>query len=304
MKPMLANDYVEEKVKFPVIMQPKIDGVRGAHLIGSFTGRSLKAHKNRQMTEFFSHPAFSFMDGEVACARATHPDLCRITSSAMSTRDAKPLADSTWFLFDFVAPGINTHPYVERIMFLHEKMEELERKHPELWAHVQVVRSELVHDIETMRRVHARHMEMGYEGSCLRDPYGKFKQGRSTVREGGLLRIKDFSEEEAEVLEIIEGDRNENEATVNELGQTTRSTHKANMVPNGMVGKLICKDLKTGKTISVAAGCLTHAERLHLFNNPHHIIGQIIKYRTFLHGVKDLPRFPTYQGLRSAEDMS
>lgn len=57
----------------------------------------------------------------------------------------------------------------------------------------------------------------GYEGVMVRDPAGPYKCGRSTVREGWLLKIKRFEDGEAEVLETYEGMSNYNEAGVDAL---------------------------------------------------------------------------------------
>ena len=51
MKPNLATDYDPETLWFPVLYLPKIDGVRGLHLTGGLTGRSLKKFKNKYTTE-------------------------------------------------------------------------------------------------------------------------------------------------------------------------------------------------------------------------------------------------------------
>lgn len=57
----------------------------------------------------------------------------------------------------------------------------------------------------------------GYEGVMVRDPAGPYKCGRSTEREGWLLKIKRFEDAEAEVLETYEGMSNYNEAGVDAL---------------------------------------------------------------------------------------
>ena len=51
MKAMLATDYEEAKLRFPVLAQPKIDGVRGVNFFGTLTGRSLKQHRNKYTTK-------------------------------------------------------------------------------------------------------------------------------------------------------------------------------------------------------------------------------------------------------------
>ncbi len=103
-KPMLAEDYVESKLKFPLIAQPKIDGVRGLNLEGQLTGRSLKAHKNLYTTAFFSQKPFKGLDGELAAQAETHPDLCRLTTSAVGTIDGEPF--TLWHCFDLIVPYI------------------------------------------------------------------------------------------------------------------------------------------------------------------------------------------------------
>ena len=118
------------------------------------------------------------------------------------------------------------------------------------------------------------------------------------------LRIKRFVEEEAYVLGIIEGEENQNEEQTNELGQTFRSSHQENKVPNGMVGSMLCRDIKSGQEIVVGAGNMKHHERVHFFENQAQLLGKIIKYKFFPKGVKDKPRFPTYKCFRDKADMS
>lgn len=90
MKPMLASDWDEEKQRFPVIAQPKIDGLRGLNMYGRLTGRSLKQFKNKHVTSLFSHSALIGLDGEFAAHDQRHPDLCRMTTSALGTIEGEP----------------------------------------------------------------------------------------------------------------------------------------------------------------------------------------------------------------------
>lgn len=117
------------------------------------------------------------------------------------------------------------------------------------------------------------------------------------------LRIKRFVEEEAVVREVVQGNHNGNEAKTNELGRTERSSAQANLIPNGRVGALICEDLKTGNEITVAPGRMTHEERRCYFEEPQLLIGRTIKYKHFMVGRKDKPRFPTFQCIRADSDI-
>lgn len=308
-KPMLAEDYVESKIRFPVLAQPKIDGVRACNLEGALTGRSLKKHANRYTTDFYSRPEYLGFDGEMAAEHECHADLCRITSSALSTIEGTPY--TLWHLFDYITPDTIGLKYHERMSKLRHYVAQLAGVgHDRL----RVIPTYQANNLEGLLRLDDMWLDMGYEGTIIRDPEGLYKQGRSTVREGGLLRIKRFIEEEAVVVSVTEGQTNLNEAQTNELGLTERSTHQANMVPNGMVGSMECRVLKTVKDrdkllfekdqiITVGAGRMTHDDRLRYFKNQSLLLGQTIKFKTFPKGVKVKPRFPTFQTIRATSDL-
>ena len=67
----------------------------------------------------------------------------------------------------------------------------------------------------------------GYEGIMLRDPFGRYKHGRSTLKEGGLAAIKRFVDAEARIVGTYEQMENTNEKQINELGRSSRSHAKA-----------------------------------------------------------------------------
>lgn len=304
MKPMLAEDWVESKLRFPLDIQPKIDGVRGLSITGRLTGRSLKPFANRFTNQFFGHSAFYGLDGELAAEVCTHPDLCRLTTSAMNTREGEPAV--TWWLFDYVTPDTTRLSYEHRYRLLQDQIGILRTTNdPDVAMRAQRLRLMPNRRVNSMAEVvlwEQHWLDEGYEGIIARAPDGVYKFGRSTPNEGGLLRNKQFIEEEATVNSITEGQHNGNAATTGLLGQTERSTHQANMVPNGMVGSLECTDVKTGKPITVSAGSMPHDDRIKFFQSPHLILGRTIIYKHFPKGVKDKPRFATYKCIRMEED--
>lgn len=311
MKPMLASDYDPAKVRFPCIWQPKIDGVRALNLTGALTTRQLKPHANRHVTSMFSDGPFRGFDGEMAAAQWNHPDLCMLTTSALSTVEGSPYVQ--WWIFDYVTEKTSGLPYIDRLMYAQEAI--VNAKHHPAGAHLSLVPWVLVRDMDELEQRDTEALEQGFEGSIIRDPNGLYKHGRSTVREGGLLRIKRFIDFEIVVTRIIEGQHNANEATINELGLTARSTHQGNMIPNGMVGALegeLIKDVlgfdekvlfRAGRLVRVGAGRMTAAERKACFDNPKLAIGRLAKCQLFPKGIKDKPRFPTFQTWRSTTDI-
>lgn len=314
MKPMLASDWDEAKLRFPLIAQPKIDGVRALNLTGKLTGRSLKQHKNVHVTTQFSHNLLVGFDGEMAAERETHADLCRLTSSALGTIEGRPFV--LWWLFDYVVPTTLDLRYWERLVALEAALAIVRERRPDLWNHLRTMPSQRINYMDDLLAYDAANLEAGFEGTIVRDLDGLYKQGRSTVREGGLLRIKRFVDFEFRVTQVLEGEANQNEAQINELGQTFRTSHQENKVANGMVGAMIgvvigeVKDtlgrvvLQDGQEVKVSAGRMTHAQRAMYFQHPHAIMEQISKGKFFPVGIKDKPRFPTWQSFRSKEDIS
>lgn len=297
MKPMLASDAVLPKIQFPVLAQPKIDGVRGLVINNRLVGRSLKQHRNAYVTELFSDDRFEGFDGELFFGTdPTIPDLCRNSTSVLSRAHGDPMI--TFAVFDWLREDVIDLPYQERLF----KLEAYIRTLP-VWAPVIGVPTQLIPSLEHLEALDATHLEQGYEGTIVRDQWGDHKQGRSTIREGGLLRIKRFVEEEALVIGLVQGNANGNEAKKNELGRTERSSHQANMIPNGQVGTLLCRDMTTGAEFDVSAGRMPHEQRKHFWEHQDEIIGQIIKYKHFPVGRKDKPRFPTFQTIRATSDM-
>lgn len=304
---MLASDWDPAKLRFPVLAQPKIDGVRAWNPAGTLLGRSMKQHANRHVRQLFSQPLYQGFDGEMVVGTDTecNSDICRRTTSALNSHEGQP--QITWWLFDYLVPGVIDQPYWRRIQLLEKHIEQL---HDEfVGGNLRVVPTYHIHNMRLLENLDDDFLNAGYEGTIIRDPEGGFKQGRSTVREGGLLRIKRFIDAEAVVLEVIEGQTNGNEQQLDERGLAFRSTHAANMQPNGLLGTMRCRmagasgSFALGQEITVSAGAMTHAERKHYFENPAELVGQTIKFKFFPKGVKDKPRFPTFLSIRANSDM-
>jgi len=304
-KPMLADDWIPEKVKFPIVAQPKVDGVRALNVDGKLVGRSLKPHGNVYVGDRYSIKALSGLDGEMyAGTDSAAPDLCRSTTSALNTHTGWPHV--SWMIFDYHIEEALNKPYLDRLKMAGDALFAMRQKTDSieyLFENIWIVPCTTITDMDQLIEYETQQLELGYEGVVFRDPKGTYKQGRSTPTEGGLARIKRFRDAEARITQVLEGETNLNEAQVNELGHTFRSTHKHNMVPNGMVGKLIGIDLISGKEVTISPGKMTHAERKLYFEQPELIIGKISKYKHFPHGAKDKPRFPIHLSIRPEWDL-
>jgi DNA ligase-1 len=312
-KAMRAANYDPAKIKFPVWAEPKIDGVRGYNPDGILLARTMKKLKNKYTTEFFSGPDYIGFDGELAANHECHPDLCRLTSSAVGTIEGKPYV--LWHIFDYVTEATRGLPYSRRKDILERKIRDLQANGK--CGYLRVVPHIVCNNMAELTAAHEHFMELGYEGTCFYGPNVTHKEGKSSPTHNGVLRIKDFIDAEAVVLEIVEGETNNNEAQVNELGRTFRTSHQENKVSNGMVGSMTCKMLDDvydlhdhtklllakHQIITVSPGKMTEKDRIYYFQHQIGLIGQAIKFKFFPKGIKDKPRFPTFESIRLPEDM-
>lgn len=311
MKPHLLDDWCQDKLVFPLIGQPKVDGVRALNLTGKLTARSLKPFKNKYITSRFSHSALIGFDGEMAAERETHPDLCRMTTSATGTILGEPYV--LWWLFDYVTVENRNAGYEHRMLQLAERVRQIAGEAPHLHPHLRIMPSRVLHSLEELLAYDDENLIAGYEGTVLCGADMPHKDGRA----GKKLfkwRIKRFVDFEFQVHTIFEGEENQNEAQINELGNTFRSSHQENKVANGMVGAMLGTVLadvfdgdtllfSKGQEVRVGAGRLTHDQRRHYFINQNEFKSLIHKAKFFPKGIKDKPRFPTWQTFRNAEDM-
>ena len=284
-RPMLATDAVESKIKFPCVVQPKIDGVRGLVQDGTLYARSLKKIPNVHVSRCYSHSQLNGLDGELAImGEETSPTLCRDTVSAVRSADGEPKI--TWHLFDYVTEETRNLTYVQRYDLLHVKYANELRMYPEF----ALVPSTFVSTLDQLLEAELVWLDSGYEGIIIRDPFAAHKDNRSTVREGGLLRIKRFVEEDAVVVDLEEAFHNTNEQQYNERGYAFRSNTVDAKLGAGRIGVLICK--KQDGTLIRVSPAMTHQQATEFWQNPASIIGRGIVYKHFPKGVKDLPRFP------------
>jgi DNA ligase-1 len=318
-KPHLACDIDYSKIDWSKgwIVMPKIDGCRALNIDGKLVGRSKKAFKNPYLTEKFSKEYLTGMDGELALGDWTDARLCSITTGAVNRqkddpKEGKYVADAVnvdWWLFDCLAPGVIDLPYIERLGVLYLRVHQINL------SYVKAVPWKLVHSFEEYEALDNQFLEEGFEGTILRDPNGMHKSGRASTTSNAYLRDKKFVDFEGIVVGLEEAMENTNEAKVNELGRTERSTHQENLVPKGMVGTILMellKDvefmgkiiLKKGDIIRSGPGKMTHEERKYYWENPQEIIGYIGKAKFFPRGLKDKLRFCTWISFRAKEDMS
>jgi DNA ligase-1 len=297
MKPMRAAKADESKaLQFPLYASAKIDGVRAVIQDGIVVSRTLKPIPNAFVQETLGHNALTGLDGELTVGPAFAQNVMQTTTSGVMSREGEP--DFVYWVFDFwTAP---TMPFGERLQI----MQRAKRDGVfEGQTRVQLLPQHLIHNQLELDAFEAVCLEQGYEGVMVRSPMGRYKYGRSTVKEGYLLKVKRFVDSEAVVIGFEEKMHNANQATTNELGYTKRSSHQENLVPAGVLGALICKDLTTGIEFNIGTG-FDDVARKQIWDNRPNYLHQLVTYKHFANaGVKVAPRFPVFKAFRSALDL-
>lgn len=286
-QPMLADDADLSKVQFPVMASPKLDGVRATVVSGTLLTRSLKRLPNEAIYSKFKFEAP--LDGELIVGDPASPSVFRDTmKTVMShTGDVK---DLNYFVFDLVS----NREFKDRFNDASYHVDD--NKDIILVPHTQV------DTLDELLRLEDVCLTNGYEGLMIRDPRGGYKFGRATQREGTLLKVKRKKTSEAHVIGFVEQMHNANEAKLDNLGYTERSSHQANLVPTGVLGALVARDITTNIDFNIGTG-FTASERAEIWRKRQEFIGRICTYEYLPIGVKDKPRHPVFKGWRMKEDL-
>lgn len=287
-KPLLAGtakDY--SKIKYPVIGSPKLDGIRCLIIDGKAVSRNFKEIPNKFIAKDLPTLAPNGFDGELLL-KGNKP--FNEVSSAVMSFDGEP--EYEYHIFDYVTD--NNIPYSERIKVLKESV----NSSPKLV----IVPTYVINNEDELNIAEEDCINKGYEGLMIRSPNGIYKFGRSSEKEGILLKIKRFEDSEAEILDFEEKMSNQNEKEQDVFGNSTRASKKEFMVPAGVLGAVKVRDIKTGVEFKIGSG-FDDEYRKKIWDNQSNFLGKLVKYKFQPSGAKDLPRFPVFLGFRHENDL-
>ena len=301
-KPNLAATLTKpELIKFPVWASPKIDGIRCVFFGGVAYSRSLKPIPNPLVQEFAT--AFASMleglDGELTVGSPTDAN-CMQNSMAVMAKKGEP--DFTFHAFDWYPSqsgltDVSGFEFWERSDVVEYRVADFYKQYPEV--DIRAVPQHMVTSFEDLGTSEAQWLSDGYEGMMIRTHDGAYKCGRSTEREGGLVKVKRFVDAEAVVVGFDEEMRNENEATRSATGATERSTSKAGLVGKGTLGALVVE--RGGVRFNIGTG-FTADDRRELWCHRASLLGKLVTFKFFDHGTVDAPRHPVFKSFRHIED--
>jgi len=295
-KPLLAYTIEDtSKIEYPVFVSTKLDGIRAIVIDGVVYSRSMKPIRSKAIQELFGRHELNGLDGELLYGDWNAPNVFNLTTTAVMGTELKDgfSKDKLQFaVFDYV---LVDDPYYTRYDILQKFAEHNIPEQVKVLSQFRVENESELLEFETQCH------DDGFEGIMARSIDGRYKQGRSTQKEGIQGKLKRFSDDEALVIGFEERMHNTNEAKTNELGRTFRSQSQDGLVGVNTLGALICTC--NGIQFTMGSG-FDDAGRAEVWNNKEQYLGKLAKFKYFAIGMKDSYRFPIFQGWRDQDDMS
>ena len=275
-RPMLAHK-VGNKIDFsqPVFVQAKLDGIR-CYITkdGAFTrnGKEIKnvEHVKAKLVEFFTwHPDF-ILDGELYNHKLKD-NFNKIVSLVKKQKPTEADRKESESLIQFHWYDVVTD----------EKQQERARRIKEMYNFffgrrllentIGMVRTFEVQDQKQIDAMHKQYLLEGYEGTIVR-LNGQYKvSGRSK----DLLKVKDFEDTEATIIDAVEG--------------------KGRLA--GRLGKFVMRDAQ-GVVFGCPAGKFTHAQRKEMWENRKDFIGKEATFEFFQRTPDNSYRHPLFKAIR------
>jgi DNA ligase-1 len=313
---LLASSEIPEpaQVPMPSLVSWKYDGMRCLVVNYVAFSRKMLPFPNLFLQKWVGHYAayLNGFDCELIVGPPNLPTTYHTTQSAINSMEGRP--DFKLYVLDhWDMEGETAIARYEHLKALVEAMP------PEVRERVELVQQHTVHHPNQLADLHVQSVALGYEGLMCKKYEGLYKYGRSTLKEGILLKFKDFDRSEIRIEGVKQGMKNTNQKTKNELGKAKRSSHKAGKVPQDIIGGFIGPDINPlspffGKKITVGPGSFDketlkmlwkkHQEWLKDTTQPSPVVGNILSYQYQVSGVKDLPRHPGAKGFRTVIDLS
>lgn len=275
-KPMLAGTLEDlNDLAFPVAVSEKIDGIRAIKKNGKLLSRTLKPIPNPTVRTLLEAYLPDGADGEIV-AGETFQDATSYVMTSKEKGEPKPFK---FYWFDYVSSEPDK-PYLERMEDMKTWLSKNEGKKT-IGFEIIPLFPLVISNVEDFKEFEKKVLGKGGEGVMIRNLESPYKFGRSTLREGFLIKWKRFKDAEATVIDY------------EQLIQDGK--------PVAALGSLWVKS-DNGIEFGIGSG-YTLEQRRDFWKIRDRLIGKLVKYKFFDIGVKTAPRFPVFLGFRSKLDL-
>lgn len=320
-KPILASNELMDvhDLPYPLLASFKIDGIRGLVTKGKILSRSLKPIPSKQIQEKFSrltgieegcyldgefyNPKIPFQmvqscimtqDYEAKKAIKKWADLCEDYDVNVSREEA--LKGMKLYAFDRVHVNIPNEPFKGRNAWV---VETYYNHFPNL---IEPVKQKLVNNAEEAKAYFYEALEWGCDGLILRDPNGRYKFGRGTLKEGLIFKLKPYTTFDAKIIDVVQATKVDpnTEKKINELGNSVTSKKKGDRIFIEKACDFVV--MHEGEKRLKVMIAMTDKQKKEVWKNREEYIGRWIEYKGLMVGAKDLPRHPVFLRMRDDKE--
>lgn len=288
---MLSSKDNPEKIEGNIGIEPKLDGIRAMYQEDE-EGNSSFISRHKTAINFQDHlykyckklkeaiPQCDKLDGELIVDGKPFQDTAKAVRCSKNKNTDKDLR-TTYHIFDFL-PKKNKYTYKERMEMLREAFDKCfgtiykEKKEKLVPFGIIVISYIKVTKVSEITEYLTMFENIGYEGAVLRNLDMKYVCGRTK----DLLKTKNFFDDEAKIIEVLEG--------------------KGQM--EGAAAKFRVKH-RDGMKFKVTMSA-TLEEKREWFADPKSIIGKRVTYKYQDKSNDDIPRFPIGLAIRDYEGES
>lgn len=287
--PNEAIPFDSEFLKFPLLVSDKLDGMRCLIFPDGAYSRNMKLLRSGMQDHL--EPLISrakalnvVFDGELYIHGIKFgPIMSNITNG-----EIPPPPNLLFYGFDCVFAnqwGGSPHPFRIR----------QEHLNAYLYAarSTEILEQREVRNAAQLEEEYDNSLARGYEGIIARDPDGRYKHNRGTLKEGLIFKFKEWVTEDAQIIGYEQATRmkteiREGERTRDVFGHLERSHKQDTREVYEGIGSILVRlrdGTETGCGIArgVSLG-ITWANRLDF-------VGKWVEIRYMKHGAKDKPRF-------------
>lgn len=277
MKPGGIKEDDLDKIDYPVLGSPKLDGIRAVVTPEGVLSSTLKRIPNKHIQRCLSRPEYVGLDGELIVGNPADKDAFNNSTGPVRKIDGRP--DFKLWVFDSFVDM--EKPFVDRL-FCNQTAELVEAL-----PFTEMVEQKELYSKEEVLEFTKEKIAEGFEGSVIRSPWGIYKQGRSSKREQIMFKIKPVADDEAEIIGYFE----QVEGKTGRLKDT--------------LGGFRCRSKRFKNEFSVGTGQgLTKVLRQELWDRRDELIGKMIVYKFQEYGSLDAPRQPIFKGFREKWDIT
>ena len=270
-KPMLAGKLEFNEVgelPYPIIGAPKYDGIRVLMSQRKPRTRTGKEIPNICLSQILASTGLNNVDGEIFSPSLAFSQISRIFRTEQLTK-----FELGYFLFDWFGEPETGFKWRRKTL---EKVvnRRITKGQATLWIYVSPIK--ILHNEKELWEYFDRQVADGHEGIMLRSPFGIYKEGRSTVNERYLLKLKP---EEKGIATIVD---------VEQLEDKNGNYREE-------LGALLVGGDEWESHFGIGTG-FTREQRQLLWTHRKDLIGKRVNFTYSLSGTEEVPRFSVFKG--------